>query len=287
MADPSIHKPEVADQSSIHPALNDEDVDTLSDSDVTYVTDETNIVDETNAVDEAGAAGETPDPRRDFLDFQEYRVNDTIVSRLSKVVYNIGSENLVERQDIKYQGFVWNLQFSWHNGTNSPNTYTETVQEGLIIREGEETERNFNVGASFKGLSVSAGGYQKNFSERETSQSVTVEKVIVVEPQVTTTFYQKRYNFLTDVWFWQRVPNWQQHNHFRIGANDTFALVKRTALSSINSQEFATLHRRLNGTTTISAQAGPRLPDDPTTTRQFKNITQRAKNQLARWGITG
>lgn len=286
MADPSIHKPQVADPSSIHPALNDEDVDTLGDSDVTYVTDET------NAVDETGAAGETPDPRRDFLDFKEYRVNDTIVSRSSKVIYINDSgprlhENLVERQDIKYQGFVWELQFSWHNGTNSPNTYTETVQEGLIIREGEETERNFNVGASFKGLSVSAGGYQKNFSERETSRSVTVEKVIVVEPQVTTTFYQKRYNFLTDVWFWQRVPGWQQHTHFRIGANDTFALVKRTALSSINSQEFATLHRRLNGATTIIAQAGPRLPDDPTTTRQFKNITQRAKNTLAGWGITG
>lgn len=286
MADPSIHKPQVADPSSIHPALNDEDVDTLGDSDVTYVTDET------NAVDETAAAGETPDPVHGFLDFREYRANDTIVHRVSKEIYNNNSgirlhENLVERQDIKYQGFDWYERFAWHNETNSPNTYTRTVTEGLTIREGEETERNFSVGAEFRGLSVSAGGSRKTFSERETSRLESVEKEIVVEPQASTYFYQKRYNFLTEVWFWQRVPGWTEHNFFRIGANRTFAIVKRTAVTSIFSQEFATLLRRLDGTTTITAQAGPPLAGDPTTIRQFDNITQRAKNTLAGWGITG
>lgn len=54
------------------------------------------------------------------------------------------------------------------------------------------------------------------------------------------------------------------------------------------SNEFATLHRRLTGTTTTSAIAAPPIsPADPSTVRQFTNITQKAKNQLKTWGIYG
>lgn len=280
MADSSIHKPQDADLSSDHPVLNDEEddtveVDTLGDSAVAYVEDE------------------TAEPLHDFVDFEVYWVNNAIVRRARKEIYNRTSglrlhESLIERQDIKYQGFNWALQFSWVNESNTPNTYTRTVQEGLTIREGQETELNFGVSASFKGIGVEAGGVRKEFSERETSRLETIQKGIIAEPQAHTFFYQKRYNFLTEVWFWQRVPDWQ-FNHFGIGRNGAASqLVKRTAVTSIFAEEYATLHRRLSGTTTILGPRNvPRLPDDPPSNRQFQNITQRAKDTLARWNIRG
>ena len=173
MADSSIHNPQVADLSSNHPELNDEEVDTLGDSAVAYVKDE------------------AAEPVHGFVDFETYRVNDVIVRRARKQIYDNNSgprlyENLIERQDIKYQGFDWFERFSWVNESNTPNTYTRTVQEGLTIREGQETERNFGVSANFKGIGVSAGGARKEFSERETSSLVTVQKEIIAEPQAHT-----------------------------------------------------------------------------------------------------
>lgn len=167
------------------------------------------------------------------------------------------------------------------NETNTDNTYTITTEEGLTIREGQETERNFGVSAAFKGLGVNVGGSRKTFTSRETSNVTKVEKKIVAEARTTIYFYQKRYNFLQEVWLWQKVPSWDAHNHFRIGADVTYNIVKRTASVFIMSNEFASLNRRLSGATTTSADPAPPIsPADPGTVRQFINITQKAKNQL-------
>lgn len=237
--------------------------------------------------DETVAGHENPNPISDFLDFQEYRIPNVVVNRLRKTLYQTNSENLVERQDIRLQGFEWVLQWSWANTTDVQHTRTETVQEGLIIREGQETEQNFGVSASFRGLGINAGGYRKDFTERETSRLVTVERRVTIPANTTIYFYQKRYTFETTVWFWQHVPGWANYNHFRIGANGTYQLVQRTAVTSIYAQEYATLTQRLTGTTSTTAQSAPQLSGEPTSTRQFVNITQRAKNELARFGIRG
>lgn len=151
-----------------------------------------------------------------------------------------------------------------------------------------ETERNFGVGASFRGLDISAGGSRKLFSERETTRVVVLSKEIFVEARATTSFYQKRYNLLVEVWFWQRVPGWPEHTHFGVGQTGAARnTVKRTAQVSILAEEYTTLLRRLSGTTALSAVAAPRRPDGPPINRQFANITQRAKIQLAVWGIRG
>lgn len=272
----------MSDPSLTHPGLDND----KTESDTLRV-EEPDTHDVADAADGIVARGETPNPISDFLDYGEYRVPDVIVNRERKYLYQTNSENLVERQDIKLQGFEWILQLYWTNETNTPNQYTRTVQEGLTIREGQETEQHFEVSASFKGLGVSAGGYRKEFTDRETSRIVTIEKVITVPANSTIYFYQKRYTFLTEVWFWQHVPGWQNYNHFTVGANQTYARVQRTAVTSIYAEEYATLHRRLNGSTTISAQEAPRLSGEPTSTRQFVNITQRAKDTLARFGIRG
>lgn len=288
MADPSIDKLQLADLSLIHPA-HEHEVDDEANVEVAYVTGDSELTYISGKTAAAGKAdGAAHIPRNDFVDFLVYRVNDTIVDRYSNPIYSTNSESLVRRLDTRSQGFEWILEFQWVNESNTDNTYTITTEEGLTIREGQETERNFGVSAAFKGLGVNVGGSSKTFTSRETSSGTTVEKYIVAEARKTTYFYQKRYNFLQEVWFWQRVPSWENYNHFRIGADVTYNIVKRTAVVYIMSNEFATLHRRLTGTTTTSAIAAPPIsPADPSTVRQFTNITQKAKNQLKTWGIYG
>lgn len=288
MADLAIHKLQLADHPTTHHA-HDNEPENEADVEVAYVTGDSEL---TYISGKSGAASKLDEvsqtPLNDFVDFQVYRVNDIIVQRGSSVVFADKTENLVKRLDTKSQGFEWVLEFQWVNETTSDNNFTITTEEGLTIREGQETESNFGVSAAFKGLGINVGGSRKTFTSRETSSLSKIEKHIVAEAKKTTYFYQKRYNFLQEVWFWQKVPNWENHNHFRVGANVTYNIVKSTALVSIISNEFATLNRRLSGITTIGADSAPPIsPADPSTVRQFQNITKKAKTQLNRWGFYG
>ena len=269
------------------PSLTRSGLDNKKTESDTIRVEEPDTHDVADAADGTVAWGESRNPISDFLDFGEYRVHDVIVHRARGTIYQIQFENLVERQDMKFQGFEWVLQLYWTNETKTPSKYTRTVQEGLTIRGGQETEQNFDVSASFKGLGVNAGGYRKEFTNRETSRIETVQKEFTIPARSTIYFYQKRYNFLTEVWFWQYVRNWDKFNHFTVGANQTYARVQRTAVTSIYAEEYATLHRRLNGSTTIDAEEAPRPSGEPTSTREFRNITQRAIDTLARFGIRG
>lgn len=286
----------MADPSSTHPTLDNGGVenDTLDHTDTELRAKELDVPDEVHAADKTIATRDIPDtipqrpnPISDFVDYLQYLVPNITVARKRIVVYQQSDENLIQRQDINSLGFEWVQRFSWINQTGTAHKYTETVEEGLTTREGVETERNFSVSASFKGLGLSAGGSQKNFSERETSRVVTVSKEINVAANATTYFYQKRYNFQTYVWFWQRVPNWENFNHFYIGSNGTYNRVQRLVQTSIYAEEYATLHRRLDGYTSITAQGVSPLSDDPYTVRQFQNITKKAKDKLKQWDITG
>lgn len=287
MADPAIHKLQLADNPSSRHAHDDE-LEDEGDVEVVYVTGDSELTYISGKAGAAGKAGEASHvPLNDFVDFQLYRVNDVIVHRDSEVIYSDKKENLVRRLDTKSQGFEWVLVFQWVNETNIGHTFTITTEEGLTILDGHETESNFGVNAALKGLGVTIGGTRKTFNSRETSQVTTIQKQITVEAKKTTYFYQKRYNFLQEVWFWQKVQDWEI-GHFRIGADVTYNIVKRTALVSIMSNEFASLNRRLSGNTAISATAAPPyVPADPAFVRQFTNITRKAKNNLKSWGIYG
>ncbi|KAL8635052.1 MAG: hypothetical protein Q9228_007419 [Teloschistes exilis] len=231
----------------------------------------------------------TPHPLDDFIDFEVYRVNNTVVSRPRTVIFQNTSQDLFQREDISYQGFEWALRFSWVNRLDTDHTYTRQVQEGLTIREGEETERQFGVSASFKGLGINAGGVRKNFSERETSRLVTIEKNVNVPANTTVYFYQKQYNFTTTAWWGQNVPGWQEFNYFSIGTNGTSGTrrITRTAATSIFAEEYTSLPHRLSGSTTITAQGVPNRSDDPPVRRQFMNSTREAQNWLRARGVTG
>ena len=161
------------------------------------------------------------------------------------------------------------------------------MTEGLRVREGTTTESNFGIGAGFRGLSFTAGGSTKRFSERETTRTVEIRKEVPVPALSRTLFYQKRYIFRTEVWFWQHVPAWTTHNPFGVGRNGDAARIVEVANTDIYAEEYATLHRELSGTGNIGATSVPAPADDPRTHRQFQNITKQARNMLNRWGING
>ena len=212
MADSSNDKPKVADPPPEAHALHHGEEDTLNDGDVTDRLEETSKLDKTDEADSYVEVGDKPDPKQDFLDFLVYQASNEIVQRSRRVVYSIESgprlhENLVERQDTKFQGFHWNRHFTWSNETSGPSTHRVTTAEGYTIRSGHEAERNFSVGAGFKGLSITIGGRQKKFNETETSPAVSATREFQAEPHVLTSLYQKQFNFLVEVWFWQRVPS--------------------------------------------------------------------------------
>lgn len=96
MANPSIDIPQAADPSPTDHPLDDEEIDTLGDSDITY------LEDETDAADKTDVKNKTAEPVHRFLDFEHYLVNNVVIRRERKALYDWLRENLIERQDIRY-----------------------------------------------------------------------------------------------------------------------------------------------------------------------------------------
>lgn len=274
MTDSYIHKTHHKDDpSSAH--HNGELIDTLGDSEVYPIPREP----------------QKPDPNAGFMDYRVYRVADVIVGRDRKEIYNINTgnkknwENLVQRQNVLYQGFEWVLRLGFVNRNPNPFTYTVTTQEGLVVREGSEKETTFGVGAAFKGLSVSYGGSRKTFSDREVSKVTEIFKGVTIQPYSAVYLYQKRYNFKGDIYFWQKVPNWVEHNHFGVAYNGG-GRISTWVTTDIYAEEYISLTNELNGgQTTIDAEWAPVLPDEPYVYRQWTNITQKAKDTITGLGV--
>lgn len=233
------------------------------------------------ALDEEAEVGS----KSDDTSFQRYFVYDTIVAQKKTTIYfDPGQEALYQFLDTKSQGFEWVLQMSWVNDGDSSHTYKETVTEGLVLRSGAETEAHFGVSAAFKGLGIEIGGSRKTFTEQETSRAREVEKSITIGPKSSTYFYQKRYSFKSTVWF--VFDGWNEE--WLVGSLGSYTPITRDTLVEIESNEFATLTRRLDGSIITSAETpkGIKYPSN-FRARKFENITPRAKRELHRRGISG
>lgn len=289
MADPSVEKSQQPDPSSAEPdpSLGDSEFDPSA---------KVEEVAHPYEADKANGAEETEKPiilQHNLTNHLVYRVPDIIIKRATKQVYNVIStgwlapfwESFHENIDIRSSGFEWALIYSDVNRTDTPVTYNRTITEGLSIREGTETEHNFGISAQFKGLSFGLGGSRKAFTERETSRVVETSRTMTAAPRKETYLYQKSYGFQVDVWFWQYVPSASWSNHYSIGRNGDFRLITNTAKLNVLSEEFIQTHEPLTGQQAISADWVPALPGGPTTIRQYKDITRKANQQLASYGI--
>lgn len=111
MADPAIHKLQLADHSSTH-YTHDEEPEDEADVEVAYVTGDSEL---TYISGKAWATGNSDGASHitvnDSVDFQVYRVNDIIVDRYLNVVFADNNENLVRRLDTRSQGLEWVLEY--------------------------------------------------------------------------------------------------------------------------------------------------------------------------------
>ena len=262
-------------------AISDEKVerDTLG-----YFTNGVSVKETNGEVKTLGVRGQP----KDFVDYAEYLVNNTVVSREKKECFKYSDQDLFQRDDISCGGFEWVKVFSWTNESSESNVYTREFQEGLVVREGEENEVNFGISGAFKGLGISFGGSHKTFTENETSTVTKTSQQITVPPNSTVYFYQKQYKFATKSWWGQYVPDWDEYNFFDIGkTGNAGQTITRTAEMTIQAEEYATLLRELKGSTTITVSSAPYRTDEAPVNRQYVNSTATAKQWLGNKGVTG
>lgn len=118
-----------------------------------------------------------------------------------EVYINPGQEALYQIVDIYFLGYDWVLQWSETNGKDSP--VEKEFEREIVLRNktGSEFNITFSLGAEFKGLSMNLETSYKSFTESELSDGRKTREKFIVDPHTSTYYYQKRYNFRTEVWF--------------------------------------------------------------------------------------
>ncbi|KAF7522856.1 hypothetical protein PCG10_006992 [Penicillium crustosum] len=143
------------------------------------------------------AAEDIPEYLERTVDLDKQLVKQT----KSEVYVDPGQEALYQFVDIYFLGYDWVLQWSETNGKDSP---VEIELEREIVfrnKTGSEFNITFSVAAEFKGLGMKLETGYKSFSESELSDGRKRREKFIVEPHTSTYYYQKRYNFRTEVWF--------------------------------------------------------------------------------------
>ncbi|KAF9047731.1 hypothetical protein BJ165DRAFT_1303885, partial [Panaeolus papilionaceus] len=176
----------------------------------------------------------------------------------------------------------WVQLMSWRNNTSAPQVFEQTYTTSLTITEGREVEAGFNMGASFRGLSVGVNGGVRTFSSRETTTSETTRLEVTVPPHSLVVFYQRRFSFRDEITF----INDAWGSHWNVGPWGGYTpLTRLTSRVQIMADEWFTSERFLPpgpgelAVTTVSAAAlGP-------ATRRRENITSRARNTLNDMGV--
>ncbi len=110
-------------------------------------------------------------------------------------------ESLFASIDIYLIDTAWAPKMSWENLTSAEQTYSLQYTTELKITKGTEVTNSVEIGAKFKGLSMSIDGQTKTFTTYETTGTLTKTITLSVPPKSTLTFYQKKYRFKITMFF--------------------------------------------------------------------------------------
>ncbi|KAI0185030.1 hypothetical protein EV127DRAFT_397737 [Xylaria flabelliformis] len=176
----------------------------------------------------------------------------------------------------------WIQLFSWNNDTEAEQEWQYSFTSGLSITQGSDVSNGFNLGASYKGMSIGIDHSTRTFKSTETSSSATFTKTVKVAPRSTLFFYQKRYDFQDDITFindafgqWWNIGSWGAY----------VPLTTKVTKVQIMAEEYYTTDKLLPegpGRVTVDSVAA-----EPAAgwTRKRENVTDRAKDVLVRMGI--
>ncbi|PPR07681.1 hypothetical protein CVT24_003924 [Panaeolus cyanescens] len=222
-------------------------------------------------------------PKLDLYDFQVYRPNNTgrVWSGLEQI-YSAPIQDLYGRVTRHLESITWVQITSWNNLMPTDQVFEVSFTTSLRFTQGSEVNRGFNMGATYKGLSIGVNGSRRNFTESETTTSRTVTLRINVPANTLMVFYQRRYDFRDETNF----RHYRARQNWAVGVwNAYHPLETKISRVQIMSEEYFTATRFLpHGPGTVNVTLAPQvaLPRD---TLRRNDTMPRARRNIAAMGI--
>ncbi|TRX91245.1 hypothetical protein FHL15_007850 [Xylaria flabelliformis] len=217
-------------------------------------------------------------------DFRVYKPIGTARTWASRetIYFSAGDEAMYGVVNRYLLAINWIQQISWNNDTDAEQEWQYSYTSGLSITQGSEVTNGFNLGASYKGMSIGIDHSTRTFKNTETSSSATFTKTVKVPPRSKLFFYQKRYDFQDNITFindaWGQLWN--------IGPWGGYSpLTTKVAKVQIMAEEYYTVDKLLPegpGYVTVDSVAAAQTAG---WTRKRENVTRRARNMLDEMGV--
>ncbi len=136
----------------------------------------------------------------------------------------------------------WVQLIAWKNDTDATQQYQYSYTTGLIITQGSEITNGFNLGASYKGISIGVNHSRRTFKTTKITSSATTTITVSVPPRSELMFYQKRFDFCNNITFINNA--WGQE--WNIGPWGGYTpLTTKVSLVKIMAEEYFTKSARL------------------------------------------
>ncbi|KAI0635553.1 hypothetical protein C8Q77DRAFT_576665 [Trametes polyzona] len=173
---------------------------------------------------------------------------------------------------------------SWDNDTDAAQTYALSYTTELKITSGAEVTNSVSIGSEFEGLSVSMDASVKTFSTAETTNAKTKTVTVNVPPHKKVTFYQRRYDFRSTMFF--VLDAWREE--WNAGSEGGYAITRKNCTVQIYSEDYLTSETELSdsATGTMNVKTVSRFyHEGDRKTRKRENLTTRAKDVLDSMGV--
>ncbi|OJT15019.1 hypothetical protein TRAPUB_8462 [Trametes pubescens] len=178
---------------------------------------------------------------------------DALVNTQLLAIYYIhGVEALQAAADTYCTDMTWVLKGSWENTTGSTQSYTYQHTTELKVTQGSEvTTGGVPLVASFKDLTMTVGSKTKTFSANETTTPQTKAVTVEAAPGKKVMFYQRQYNFRTEMFFVMDAASVARN----VAAVSGDGLSRKTCVVEIMSGDYLVTEKEL-----INAEPGTVQP---------------------------
>ncbi|PPR04414.1 hypothetical protein CVT24_013231 [Panaeolus cyanescens] len=251
-------------------------------------------IDESEDVEATSDTGKTKGSPLDNLpvvrsfplyDYRDYKPRGTaIVWSGFQQIYRAPLQNLYGRVTRHLENMHWAQITSWRNDMSTDNVFQISFTTSLRITEGSEVTRGFNLGATYKGLSIGVDGSRRTFTETETSTSRTITINITVPANSLMVLYQRRFDFRDETNFRHYRNTWGRSRAVTVWDADAPLETKISRVQILSEDYFAATSFLPNGPGSMDVTNVPQeeLPSD---TMQRNQTTPRARRELSSMGL--
>lgn len=208
---------------------------------------------------------------------------DALVMSGRSTIYRLPNEAFYAAVDAYLVQATWVTGMSWENNTRAVQSCAHSYTTQFTVTNGAEVTNAVDLGAAFKGLTISLGRSRKTFSSTETTTSQTTTTTINIPATTKVTFYQRMYEFRTSMFF--ILYAWGEE--WNAGSPGGYIITRKEATVQIMSEDYITSESELEsaiGSMTVATV--PRQNNESyQSTRKRENLTQPAKDALSKMGV--